>query len=120
MTEREKYVATLRELADFYEGASDELPRPTINRQCFSLVPEIIPTILKDCRKVEKAASGGYIELRKTLTHGTLIFNFSQEKVCERKVVGKREVAAVPAREAYFVDQVEWECKPLLKSVGEV
>jgi len=75
--------------------------------------------ILKDCKRVEKAASGGYIELRKGLKLVTLVFNFAQDKVCERKVVGKTEIAAVPARPAYFVDQVEWECKPILKSVGD-
>lgn len=119
MTEKEKYVATLRELADFYEGSSDELPRPSISKECYGLLPEVIPVILKDCKRVEKAANGGYIELRKGLKFLTLVFNFSQEKVCERKVVGKIEVAAIPARPAYFTDQVEWECKPILKSVED-
>ena len=118
MTEKEKYVASLREIANFYEGASDELPRPVINRECFSLAATIIPVILKDCKRVEKAAVGGYIELRKALTYGALVFNFAQDKVCERKVVGQTWVPEYKT-EAHFVDQVEWECKPILKSVGE-
>lgn len=118
MTEKEKYIASLREIADFYEGASDELPRPPINQECFSLSPEIIPVILKDCKKVEKAASGGYIELRKGLKLVTLVFNFAQDKVCERKVIGQTWVPEYKT-EAHFVDQVEWECKPILKSVGD-
>lgn len=118
MTEKEKYVATLRELADFYAVASDELPRPTINKECFSLAPAIIPVILKDCRKVTKAANAGYIELRKTLTLFTLVFNFSQAKVCERKVIGQTWVPEYKT-EAHFVDQVEWECKPILQYIKE-
>lgn len=117
MTEKEKYVATLREIADFYEGASDELPRPTINETVY-IAKEDIPTIVKDCRKLEKTSSNGYVSLIKSLDFNKLNFRIAQEAVCERKVVGHTWVPEYKTG-AHFVDQVEWECKPILKSIGE-
>ena len=119
MTEREKYVSELRCLADFYERASDNLPRPVINREVFSLNADIIPVLLRDCGRLEKGVSGGYVELTKTLVFGSVIFNISQEKVCERKVVGQTFIRERPAVPGHFVDQVEWECKPILKGIEE-
>ena len=117
MTEKEKYVASLREIADFYEGASDELPRPIINEVAY-IDKADIPTIIKDCHKLEKTSSNGYISLIKSLDFGKLNFRIAQEEVCERKVIGQKWVPLYIA-EAHFVDQVEWECKPILKSIGE-
>ena len=119
MTEREKYVAELRCLADFYAMASDELPRPTVNREVFFLAVTAIPEILKNCGRVEKSASGGYVELTKTLVYGKVVFNFSQDKVCERKVIGQTWVETRPVVEGHFTDQVEWECKPILRSIAD-
>ena len=119
MTEKEKYVAELRCLADFYEKSSAELPRPVINREVFSLSADIIPVLLRGCGRLEKSASGGYIELTKTLVFGSIIFNLAQEKVCERKVVGQTWVETRPAIPGHHVDQVEWECKPILKGIEE-
>lgn len=119
MTSKEQYVLQLRELADFYERASEELPRPPINLNVFCIVTKDIPVILEDCGKLEKAISGGFVELRKELTKdSTLVFNITQDKVCERRVVGQRWIPEY-SNPAHFEDQVEWDCKPILASIKE-
>jgi len=118
MTSKEKYVAQLRELADFYEKAGDDLPRTPVPQNIYSVQPTDIPAILRDCGKIDKKKSGGFMELRRELQHNTLIFNISQEKVCERRVVGQRWVAPT-SYAGHFEDQVEWDCKPILSSIPE-
>jgi hypothetical protein len=118
MTPRELFITKLREIANFYEAASDELPLFLVSSNTYIVEVKDIPTILRDCGKVTKSASGGYISLKKELGHVTLEFQIAQEKVCERKVVGQRWVEPRPAVAGTFVDQVEWECKPILKAVS--
>lgn len=119
MSEKELFVVRLREIANFYETASDELPLMLVTVDTYIVEVKDIPAILRDCGKVTKEASGGYISLKKALPHVTLEFHIAQEKVCERKVVGQRWIEPRPAVAGSFVDQVEWECKPILKAVGE-
>ena len=117
MTEREKYVEQLRELADFYAGASDDLPRPPINTTVY-VQKEDISFIIGACRKLKKTASGGYLSLLKSLDFNVLNFRIAQEEVCERKVVGRKWVPEYK-QDAHFQDQVEWECKPILEGIEE-
>ena len=117
MTEREKYVERLRELADFFETASDDLPRPNIPEVVY-IGKESIPTIIKDCRKLTKSVAHGYLSLVKDLDYGKLFFRIAQEEVCERKVVGQIWVEKYTAP-AHYIDQVEYECKPILKGIEE-
>ncbi len=117
MTEREKYVEQLRELADFYAGAPDDLPRPTVNELVYVQKGDI-PIIIKACRKLKKTASAGYLSLLKSLDFSNLNFRIAQEEVCERKVVGKKWIPEYK-QEGHFTDQVEWECKPILKGIEE-
>ncbi len=117
MTERQKFVEQLRELADFYATAPDNLPRPPINELVY-VEKDDIPIIIRSCRKLSKTASGGYLSLKKSLDFSTLNFRISQEEVCERKVVGKKWIPEYK-QEAHFQDQVQWECKPILKGIDE-
>ena len=115
MSEKEKYITRLRELADFFETASDDLPRPTIHEVVY-IGKDSIPTIIRNCRKLSKVVQNGYFSLVKDLDHGKLLFRIAQEEVCERKVVGQTWVEEYTAP-AHFVDQVEYECKPILNQV---
>ncbi|KKL91707.1 hypothetical protein LCGC14_1892000 [marine sediment metagenome] len=117
MTEKEKYVERLRELADFFEVVSDDLPRPNIPEVVYVNKGDI-PIIIKDCHKLEKVAANGYISLKKSLDFGTLQFRISQEEVCERKVVGQIWVDTHTAS-GHFIDQVEYKCKPILKGIED-
>ena len=117
MTERQKYVEQLRELADFYARAPDNLPRPNVSTLVY-VIKEEIPIIIKACRKLTKTASGGYLSLTKALDYGSVSFRIAQAEVCERKVVGQKWVPEYK-QEAHYQDQVEWECKPILKGVDE-
>ena len=117
MTEREKYVEQLRELAEFYEDAPDNLPRPAVLTLVY-VEKSDIPTIIKVCHKLTKTSSNGYLSLNKSLDYGLISFRISQEEVCERKVVGQKWIPEFK-QEAHFRDQVEWECKPILKGIDE-
>ncbi len=117
MSEKEKYIERLRELADFFETASDDLPRPNIPEVVY-IAKESIPIIIKDCHKLTKSVSSGYLSLEKDLDYGKIFFRIAQEEVCERKVVGQTWVEEYTAP-AHFVDQVEYECKPILKGIGD-
>ena len=117
MSEKKKFIEQLRELADFYENAPDNLPRPNVNTLVYVEKDEI-PTIIRACRKLTKTSSNGYLSLSKSLDYGSVSFRISQEEVCERKVVGQKWVPEFK-QDGHFQDQVEWECKPILKGIDE-
>ena len=117
MSEKEKFIEQLRELADFYESAPDDLPRPNVSTLVYVEKDEI-PTIIKACRKLTKTSANGYLSLNKSLDYGSVSFKISQEEICERKVVGQKWVPECKF-EGHFQDQVEWECKPILKGIDE-
>ena len=117
MTEKEKYIDHLREVADFYETASDDLPRPLFNGIVY-IQKEDIPTIITNCHKLIKSSSNGYVSLVKDLDFGKINFRIAQEEVCERKVVGQKWIPEYK-QEAHFQDQVEWECKPILSKIAD-
>ncbi len=117
MTEREKYVEQLRELADFYETAPNGLPRPLINTLVY-VRKDDIPIIIRACHKLKKTADVGYLSLLKSLDFNILNFRIAQAEVCERKVVGQKWVPELHV-DAHSIDQVEWECKPILKGIEE-
>lgn len=117
MSEKEKYVEQLRELADFFAGAPDDLPRPFINLDRYIEKNEL-PVVLASCKPLAKSVWGGSVKLTKTLDFGSISFLIAQGEVCERKVVGQKYVPEYK-QEAHFEDQVEWECKPILKGIEE-
>ncbi|KKK73444.1 hypothetical protein LCGC14_2893770 [marine sediment metagenome] len=118
MSEKEKFVEQLRELADFYAKAPDDLPRPFINLDRYVEKSEL-PIVLASCKPLTKSVWGGSIKLTKTLDFGSVSFLIAQGEVCERKVVGQSWIDPEPARKGFFQDQVEWECKPILKGIDE-
>ena len=118
MSEREKYVEQLRELADFYAGAPDDFPLPLLGFDRYIEKREL-PIVLAFCKPLTKSVWGGSIKLTKTLNFGSISFLINQGEVCERKVVGQRWVDPEPAKTGFFVDQVEWECKSILKGIDK-
>ncbi len=117
MTERQKYVEQLHELADFYAGAPDNLPRPNMSTLVYVQKGDI-PIIIRACRKLTKTSSNGYLSLNKSLDYGSISFRIAQAEVCERKVIGQTWVPEYK-QEGHFRDQVEWECKPVLKGIDD-
>ena len=117
MSEKGKFIEQLRELADFYESAPDNLPRPYLTTLVY-VEKDDIPIIIRACRKLTKTSSNGYLSLSKSLNYGSVSFRIAQGEVCERKVVGQKWVPEFK-QEGHFQDQVEWECKPVLKGIEE-
>jgi hypothetical protein len=76
---------------------------------------------MKDGGPVEKRSSDGYMTyVRKLGNNARLELNVERSQVCEAKVVGQKVVhhAAVPAR-TEIIDEVEWECAPILAQAEE-
>ena len=117
MNEREKYVEQLYELAGFYAGAPNNLPLPLLGFDRYIDKSEL-PIVLAFCKPLTKSVWGNSIKLTKTLDFGSISFFISQGEVCERKVVGQKFVPEYKVAE-HFVDQVEWECKPVLGSIAD-
>ena len=118
MTKKEKYVEQLRELADFYEGVPDDFPLPLLGFDRYIEKVEL-PIVLASCKPLTKSVWGDSIKLTKTLDFGSISFLINQGEVCDRKVVGQRWVDPEPAKTGFFVDQVEWECKSILKGIDK-
>jgi len=118
MTEKEKYVEQLRELADFYEGVPDDFPLPLLGFDRYIEKREL-PVVLAFCKPLTKSVWGNSIKLTKTLDFGSISFLIAQGEVCERKVVGQTWIDPQPAKEGRFEDQVKWECNPILKSITD-
>ena len=118
MSEKEKYVELLRELADFYAGAPDDLPLPLLGFDRYIEKREL-SIVLAYCKPLIKSVWGNSIRLTKTLDFGSISFLINQGEVCERKVVGQQWINPIAASPGRFIDQVEWECGPILKSVVE-
>ncbi len=118
MTEKEKFVEQLRELADFYEEAPDDFPLPLLGFDRYIEKKEL-PVVLAFCKPLTKSVWGNSIKLTKTLNFGSISFLINQREVCERKVVGQQWVDPIAASPGRFIDQVEWECKPILKGIDE-
>ena len=118
MTGREKYVEQLRELADFYAGAPDDLPLPLFGFDRYIEKREL-PIVLAYCKPLIKSVLGDSIRLTKTLDFGSISFLINQGEVCERKVVGQQWINPIAASPGRFIDQVEWECGPILKGIDE-
>ena len=117
LTERQKFAANLRAMADFMEQEEGvPLPSLTVKVDLYNLTPEQVPAIAKAFGSAKKEYLGdSFFVLKKHF--GELVAieaNWSREKVCTRVVVGQKTVAKqVPV--AYelrneTVDVVEWRC----------
>lgn len=117
LTDRQKFAANLRSLADFMEREEGvPLPNLTVKVDLYNLTPEQVPAIAKAFGSAKKEYLGdSFFVLKKNF--GELVAieaNWNREKVCTRVVVGQKTVARqVPV--AYelkneTVDVVEWRC----------
>jgi hypothetical protein len=123
-------VAGLRELADFLEERGHLLPVDYLsinvhdyifddsvysNRQHKMTAQEKMRVLAKALDKAEKHYQGDYFDLRRKFGPIQLEFTVSRDKICERVVVGTKEVPerVVPARTEEIV---EWVCNdPILR-----
>lgn len=121
--QRREYILGLRALADWYEQNPEVV---TLADSTLSAFPyyeldskEFAAKVARAMMTCEKKVSDGGLLYLKRKFHGiTLQFLFDRNIVCERRVVGKRQVPAevIPERviEAHEEDIVEWDCGSLL------
>ena len=147
VAERAAYIAGLRQIADWLE-ANPAVQLPTLNSlrpgtNEFTNMMRIYVSSYGGSARVKMAAIAramGRAEkvfqhedfcLVRTFAGITISAEVDRDEVCERVVVGKREVteevpdadalAAVPkVTVTRTVEDVEWRCVPLLRDAGEV
>lgn len=122
--DRDELVASLREFADFIENKGLDLPILMPHMKLTSWLYDDYedssydnPTTAKEkarravlaLGKAEKNWSEGWLDIRKDFGCIELEFTISRESVCERKVVGFKDI---PERviEAQRQEIIEWEC----------
>lgn len=121
MTEREKYTASLRQLATFYEAhpeipfGSDTITNYAVNSD------EDARNLAKALGTFKKEYSEDMFTMSKSFGGLAVRFVFYRKAICKAKVVGVKTIEAefVPAVEAYTrpartVDIIEWDCGSLL------
>ena len=107
-----QYAAKLRAVADWFEDHPDA-PAPT-----FFSVDVFLPTraaltaAARAIGSAEKVHAGEWFYLRVTVAETLIDFNVSRTEVCERRVVGTREIPRT-VTEAHTEDIVEWECRSI-------
>lgn len=119
LTAQQKYSAGLRELADWYD-AHPEAPAP------YRVIPSVwfqaTPEQMRAIGEGEKDYSqDNLFQFIVTGEHFKLEFYTSRARVCEKKVVGYREIPerVLPATPETVIpasreEIVEWECKESL------
>lgn len=142
-TERTGYIQGLRELADFLE-AHDGVPVPFHGslqtgkwEKVFNIFlihegdnRERIAMVARAMGNFEKRADGSDFRVFRRFGGITLVAQAAREDVCERVVVGTREVtvtepdpaavAALPTvTTTKVVEDVEWICSPLLAGASD-
>lgn len=125
--DRDELVQGLRDMADFIEARGLELP---INHPNMKLTTWLYDDygqdrkltakqkarrVAKKLGKAEKVFSNNYLDIRRDFGPVCLEFTVNREKVCERKVVGVKQIEeeVIPA---YEIEEVEWVCTdPILR-----
>ena len=114
MTSKE-FADGLRAIADWYEAHPEVAPPafPEILHASVESKDEAV-TIAAALKPCAKRYSDTLMELERTFGPIRLRFLFWREAVCERRVVGVKDVPerTVPA---HTEEIVEWDCHPLLK-----
>lgn len=127
----EEFIEGLRQIADFLTE-HPEVPKPyhLMGGEFFIYLHgkeqrATLATIAKAMGRAEKKVDGDHYLVSRRFAGITLIAQADREEVCERVVVGTREVeveepdpaalAAVPkVKRTKVVEDVEWRCTPLL------
>jgi hypothetical protein len=123
LTERQKFVAALRDCAAFFEAHSDvAIP---VSLQTFYLFPEVkeIATYAKAFGKCRKDGNDTFFNLTKTFGSAIEVqAAWYRNTVCERVVVGKKKVEVPVMQEVgkNIVEQdvVEWKCPKVLQPLA--
>lgn len=123
------YAAGLRELADWVE-AHPEVQLPTDHLQSYIFGDRGAPSeVLHAMKPCKKEYTESYFHLIRHFGPIKLDYFFDREAVCQRVVVGKRQIEAhlrpatlIPAEmiEAHEEDVVEWRCGQALLDQPEV
>ena len=114
LTEREQWIASLRELATWLSEHPD-LPCPTysgFNMNVFVNGSEL-GTLAREHRPWEKVFGQSYFSLVKRFGPHSYEANIDRSQVCERVVTGKRLVPAQPEHEE---ETYEWKCSDVIIS----
>lgn len=108
------YSDQLRLIADFFEKRPD-LPTPRISAFLTAYCDrETFLDVARTVGKATKTFDKSFANLNVKITDDvTVQFYTYRTEVCERRVVGTREVEAQYAP-AYVEEIVEWDCHPIL------
>src|SRR5579859_4336784 len=118
LTIHQEFARDLRAIADFVE-AHPELDVPSLDRiDIFPYDPKALPKYAAAFGKAAKDILGdSWFILRRTFGAIKLEATWQRERVCERVVVGQREVPdqIIPAKAEEFIpahkeDVYEWRC----------
>lgn len=106
------YAAALRQIADLYEANPDLPYTLDLSVSTVEETKEGVAAIARALGSCEKVHASDYFFLRKTIGGVHLRFIFYRATVCERVVVGHRDVPhkVIPA---HTVEEVEWRCAPI-------
>lgn len=113
LTARGEFIRDLRAIADFYD--TYDVPIPSVFRLDAFL--ETKAEIIEVARKLGTVQKGvptdNWFFLTKKFGNIQIDWNVARKEVCERVVVGQREVPErlIPAS---LEDVVEWRCDPIL------
>lgn len=111
--ERHELIKGLRAIADFYEHVPENFPMPFWDGINTFPNKQDAPIIIKVLGRSDKKYFGDFVVLTKSLGSMSLNFLFDKREVCERIVIGIKDIPEkiIPAHEE---DVVEWKCGPLL------
>jgi hypothetical protein len=123
LTEREKFVAALRDCAQFFEAHADvAIP---VSLQTFYIFPEVkeIAAYAKAFGKCRKDGNDTFFNLTKKFGSAIEVqAAWYRNTVCERVVVGKKKVEVPVMQEVgkNVVEQdiVEWKCPKVLQPLA--
>ena len=108
-----EFAAALRQIADWYDD-HPEMPGATeINITTPRNTPEVAAGIVRALGSCSKDFSKDVVAIARDFGGCTLRFVLWRSAVCERRVVGTREV---PERvtPAHVEEIIEWDCHPIL------
>lgn len=111
--QRAKFIDGLRELADFLEQHAHAPVVKYASINGFAETKEELADIARRIGHAEKKVTGDWYMLEKKFAkYVTYGVNIERVKVCERKVVGTRDIPA------HTEEIVEWECKESILAGG--
>ncbi len=106
---RETEIANMREMLRFLED-NPAIPIPYFGMiNSFANEDADVDTLARAMAPCKKEVGKGYFSLTRDFGSVELSINFDREQVCERIVVGSKEVPEQTIK-AHTEDLVEWKC----------